>query len=103
MFHTRAKVLLEKLVSVSQDAGRSAAQDSAKIMDSRMSDFKDKLTFVRWLYSDDHRNRDIFSVYCSFSSCINPNAGNCSIGYSLPPRQLPWTKNVPFHLAQIIF
>ena len=21
------------------------------------------------------------------------NAGNCSIGYSLPPRQLPWTKN----------
>ena len=55
------------------------------------------------LYSDDHRNRDIFSVNCSFSSCINPNAGNCSIGYSLPPRQLPWTKNVSFHLAQNIF
>ena len=34
-------------------------------------------------------------MYCSFSSCINPNAGNCSIGYGLPPRQLPWTKNVP--------
>ena len=40
------------------------------------------------LYSDsDHRNQDIFSLYCSFNSCINPNAGNCSIGYSLPPRQ----------------
>ena len=39
--------LLEKLVSVSRDAGRSAAQDSAIIMDSRMSEFKGKLTFVR--------------------------------------------------------
>ena len=69
-----------------------------------MSEFKGKLTFVRRaVYSDDHRNRDIFSVYCSFSSYINPNAGNCSIGYSLPPRQLPWTKNAPFHLAQNIF
>ena len=57
-------------------------------MDSRMSEFKGKLTFVRRaVYSDDHRNRDIFSVYCSFSSYINPNAENCSIGYSLPPRQ----------------
>ena len=45
-----------------------------------MSEFKGKLTFVRRaVYSDDHRNRDIFSVYCSFSSYINPNAGNCSI------------------------
>ena len=35
-------------------------------------------------------------LYCSFSSCIDPNAGNCSIGYSLPPRQFPWTENVPF-------
>ena len=47
MFRTRAKVLLEKLVSVSRDAGRSAAQDSAIIIDSRMSEFKGKLTFVR--------------------------------------------------------
>ena len=38
--------MLEKLVSVSRDAGRSAAQDSAIIMDSRMSEFKGKLTFV---------------------------------------------------------
>ena len=49
-------------------------------------------------------DKNNFSVYCSFiSSCINPNAGNCSIGYSLPPRQLSWTKNVPFHPAQNIF
>ena len=34
-------------ISVSRDAGRSAAQDSAIIMDSRMSEFKGKLTFVR--------------------------------------------------------
>ena len=47
IFRTRAKELLEKLVSVSRDAGRSAAQDSAIIMDSRMSEFKGKLTFVR--------------------------------------------------------
>ena len=47
MFRTRAKVLLEKLVSVSRDEGRSAAQDRAIIMDSRMSEFKGKLTFVR--------------------------------------------------------
>ena len=46
-FRTRAKELMEKLVSVSRDAGRSAAQDSAIIMDSRMSEFKGKLTFVR--------------------------------------------------------
>ena len=31
----------------SVSAGRSAAQDSAIIMDSRMSEFKGKLTFVR--------------------------------------------------------
>ena len=37
----------------------------AIIMDSRMSKFKGKLTFVRRaVNSDDHRNRDIFSVYC---------------------------------------
>ena len=35
IFRTRAKELLEKLVSVSRDAGRSAAQDSAIIMDAR--------------------------------------------------------------------
>ena len=86
-------------MSVSRDEGRSAAQDRAIIMDSRMSESKASLLLFVGLYSDDHRNRDIFSVYCSFSSCINPNAGNCSIGYSLPPRQLPWTKNISFHLA----
>ena len=66
----------------------------AIIMDSRMSELKRQAYFCS--SGDDHRNRDIFSVYCSFSSCINPNAGNCSIGYSLPPRQLPWTKNILF-------
>ena len=69
------------------------------IMDSRI-EFKGK-TFVRrgTVMTTEYET----SVYCSFSSYINPNAGNCSIGYSLPPRQLPWTKNVPFHLAQNIF
>ena len=33
MFRTRAKVLLEKLVSVSRDAGRSAAQDTCGLAD----------------------------------------------------------------------
>ena len=47
LFHTSQRELLEKLVSVSRYAGRSTAQDSAIIMDSRMSEFKGKLTFVR--------------------------------------------------------
>ena len=44
---------MEKLVSVSRDAGRSASQERPIIMDSRMSEFKGKLeTFVRHCTSD---------------------------------------------------
>ena len=90
-FCTRAMVLLEKFVGVSRDAG----------MDGRLHKTR---TIIMDYIADVRISRQAY--FCSLGcTVIWPSRHfvyNCSIGYILPPRKLPWTKIIEHILCSTI-